>query len=100
MNNEKQVVDLKNEELLSLVKQKEGSVSYKLRRLLEEKESKENQIIKIQEELVKTNAKITELEGLTVEDAYALIQEENNVCISTSSGYGLTNSLQMLYRSC
>lgn len=93
MNSEKQVKDLTAEELVNITKEKEESVSYKLRNLLDCKVNKEKQIVNLQEDLVKTNAKITELESLTVEDAYDLIQKE---ATPSSSGWCLVSGMHSM----
>lgn len=83
MNSEKQVKDITEQELKNIVKNKEECIAYKLNCLLQQRLRIEREIDRSKEFLVKTNAKITELEGLTVEEAYELIQKEN--CSSLSS---------------
>ncbi len=82
MNSEKQVVDLKKEELLKISKNKEECVARVLRSFLEQKEASLKSIVNLQECGIKLDAEIHKLEGLTVEDAYDLIQE--NGCNSVN----------------
>lgn len=81
MNSEKQVKDLTKEAREKITEQKEKSISNRLINLVEKTSDIENRIKELQELLVKNNAEITKFEGLTVEEAYELIQKDCSVSI-------------------
>lgn len=91
MNSEKQVKDITQEELAKITKSKEDGVAYRLKSLLEQRVRNEAGIKKAQEALAETNAKIIELEGLTVEEAYALIHKNDNYGTISNDAFNYFN---------